>query len=333
MFKQNIYLLLLFLFLFIGVRPSYAQCPDFFDSQGVLTNNPQWVSCFGADFNLSVIPDINIGNYSIDWGDGSPLSSGNGWLANTAIQHNYTATVSNYNVVITLPDVPCVINGVVIMEEPSNASIQIPFGGLTSVCAPGNLDFINSSTDVSVNTVFTWDFGDGSPIQVFDNTNAGDTITHVYQQGTVNCVTDVILTAENVCNTLQGGNSTATFGPIRIWDIDDAAINASATLLCYPDTTVTLQNTTNRNCEAQGNIAQRYEYWNLGDYWGLGYDSIIDWTPWPPTLPLTMEYPGIGTYNATLIDSSFCGLDAATITIQIVPPPSAALTISKDTIC
>ena len=317
----------------LGFKSSLAQCPQFFDSQGALSGNPQWVSCFGTDFNLSIIPDLDIGNYTIDWGDGSAVTSGSSWLANTTIQHNYLGTVANYNVVISLPDVPCVVNGLVIMEEPSNASIQIPFGGLTSTCAPGNLDFTNSSTDVSVNTVFTWDFGDGSGIQVFDNTNAGQTVTHTYLQGTVNCVTPVTLTAENICNTLQGGQSVATFNPIRIWDIDDAAITASAALLCYPDTAVTLQNTTNRNCEAQGNIAQRYEYWNLGDYWGLGYDSIIDWTPWPPALPLTINYPGIGTYSAMLVDSSFCGLDTAFTTVQIVPPPTAALTISKDTIC
>lgn len=324
----------MFVFLvFLSSKFSFAQCPQFFDFQGALQNNPQWVSCSGAAYNLNLISDLNIGNYSIDWGDGSPITTGNGWVVNTAVSHNYAAAIANYNVVITLPDVPCVVNGQVIMEEPSNASIQIPFGGLTSVCAPGSLDFINQSTDVSPNTVFTWDFGDGSPIQTFPSTNLGQTLSHLYLQGTVNCVTQVTLTAENVCNTIQGGPSVATFNPIRIWDIDDAAITASATLLCYPDTVVTLTNTTNRNCLAQGNIAQRYERWNLGDYWGLGYDSIIDWTPWPPTLPLTLAYPGIGTYTASLLDSSFCGIDGATITIQIVPPPMASLTISEDTIC
>ncbi|MGB0887724.1 MAG: PKD domain-containing protein [Vicingaceae bacterium] len=333
MFQKSIKIFLFIILIIFGYNSVSAQCPQFFDSQGNLSNTPQWISCFGADFNLNVIPDVNIGNYSIDWGDGSLNTNGNGWLANTAVQHNYTATVANYNITITLPDVPCVITGLVILEEPSNASIQIPFGGLTSTCAPGSLDFTNSSTDVSVNTVFTWNFGDGSPIQTFNSTNAGQTISHTYLQGTVNCVTDVTLTAENFCNTLQGGQSVATFNPIRIWDIDDAQISASATLLCYPDTAVTLQNTTDRNCEAQGNIAQRYEYWNLGDYWGLGYDSIINWTAWPPALPLNMEYPGIGSYNAMLVDSSFCGLDTAYITIQIVPPPVANLGVSKDTIC
>ena len=333
MLKRYRNFLLITLFLFIGIRSSVAQCPQFFDSQGLLTNTPQWVSCFGTDFNLGLIADLNIGNYTINWGDGSPNTVGNGWITPTAINHNYTATIANYNVTITLPDVPCVINGLVIMEEPSNASIQIPFGGLTSTCAPGSLDFTNSSTDVSSNTVFTWDFGDGSPPQVFTSANAGQTLSHLYLQGTVNCVTQVTLSAENVCNTLQGGPSIATFNPIRIWDIDVAAITASATLLCYPDTQVTLQNTTTRNCLAQGNIAQRYEYWNLGDYWGLGYDSILNWTAWPPALPINMSYPGIGTYTAMMVDSSFCGLDTAFITIQIVPPPTAALTISKDTIC
>lgn len=332
MIKKLSSILLFVLLTLIGERV-VAQCPQFFDFQGILSNNPQFVSCSGVAFNLNLIPDLNVGNYTIDWGDGSAVTSGNGWLANTPITHNYTTAIANYTVTINLPDVPCIVTGQVVMEEPSNASIQIPFGGLTSICAPGNLDFINSSTDVSSNTIFTWDFGDGSPVLTFNSGNAGQTITHTYLPNTVNCQTQVVLTAENVCNTTQGGESTATFGPIRIWDIDDAAITASAVLLCYPDTAVTLENTTNRNCFAQGNIAQRYEFWNLGDYWGQGMDSIIDWTAWPPTFPLGLEYPGIGTYTAMLVDSSFCGLDTAFITIQILPPPTAGLTVSNDTIC
>ena len=332
MLKKYTSIILFLLLTFFGSKV-VAQCPQFFDFQGVLSANPQFVSCSGGAYNLNLIPDLNIGNYTINWGDGSPLATGNGWLANTAITHNYIAAIVTYTVTITLPDVPCVVIGQVVMEEPSNASIQIPFGGLTNTCAPGSLDFTNSATDVSSNTVFTWDFGDGSPIVTFNNTNAGQTVSHTYLPNTVNCQTQVILTAENVCNTTQGGQSTATFGPIRIWDIDDAAITASAVLLCYPDTSVTLENTTDRNCFAQGNIAQRYEYWNLGDYWGQGTDSILDWTAWPPTFPLNMEYPGIGTYTAMLVDSSFCGRDTVFITIQMVPPPTAGLTIAKDTIC
>jgi len=158
-------------------------------------------------------------------------------------------------------------------------------------------------------------------------------VAHVYEQNTVDCETVVSLSAENYCNTIQGGASEATFNPIRIWDIDDAAITASATVLCYPDTTVTFANTTERNCLFQGNIYQRYEYWNFGDYWGEGQDSIIDWTPWPPTFPNTIAYPGLGTYEVQLIDSNFCGIDIANISITIVPPPIADITASDAVIC
>jgi len=310
-----------------------AQCPQLNDFFGVPNANPYWYDCDGGTFTLNINSPNNIGTWTVDWGDGSPIENGGPLLVGNSISHNYGAAVDTFVVTFTEDTSGCVIQGVVVMEEPTNASIQIPFGGVTQVCAPGNLDFTNSSTDVSPSTVFTWDFGDGTGPQVYDYTNAGQDITHTYLQGTVNCVTQVTLTAENYCNTLQGGNSTATFNPIRIWDLDDAAIDASNTLLCYPDTTVTFQNVTNRNCLAQGNIAQRYEWWNFGDYWGNGYDSIVGWVAWPPALPYTMEYPGIGTYDVMMVDSSYCGLDTAIITIQIVAPPFAALTSSQDTIC
>ncbi len=157
--------------------------------------------------------------------------------------------------------------------------------------------------------------------------------SHTYLPGTVGCETTVRLSAENACNTLQGGPSIATFNPIRVWDIDTANISPSATLLCWPDNEVTYLNTTNRNCLTQGNIFQRYESWNFGDYWGAGHDSIIDWTPWPPTFPHTIAYPAIGTYEVMMLDSNYCGIDTAYVTINIVPPPSVTLTANPTPVC
>jgi len=266
-------------------------------------------------------------------GDGSTLTTGKSWTANTPTKHTYAATVQNYTITINLTDIPCVVTGELVMEEPTNASIQIPFGGLTSTCAPGSLEFINSSTHVSENTTFIWSFFDGTNNETYDFNNAGLLITHTYQQGTVNCATQVTLTAENECNTLQGGPSLATFTPLRIWDIDDASITPSSSILCFPDTMVSFQNTTDRNCHAQGNVSQRYEYWNLGDHWGLGYDSIINLRPWPPAISVDVGFPGVGTYEVMLIDSSFCGLDSTTQTINIVNQPIAGISANKDTIC
>ena len=100
----------------------------------------------------------------------------------------------------------------------------------------------------------------------------------------MNCVTTVTLSAQNYCSF--GNPTVASFNPIQIFDLDDAAITADYTLLCYPDTVVHFTNSTAKNCVPQGNTAQRFEYWNFGDYWGQGIDSIIDWAPFdPPAKP------------------------------------------------
>ncbi len=310
-----------------------AQCPEVFDFFGNSSDTPYWYDCTGNSFSFNLQSPDDWDDYSIDWGDGSGLETGSSWTSPTIINHLYTAAVDTFIVTITEISSGCEIEGVVVMEESSSASIQIPIGGLTQACAPQLMEFINSSTNVSETSTFVWDFGDGSPQETYDYTNWGQTVSHVYQPGTVDCETEVSLTAENYCNVIQGGASEATFSPIRIWDIDDAGITASATVLCYPDTVVELTNTTQRNCLFQGNIYQRYEYWNFGDYWGEGTDSIIDWTPWPPTFPNTIAYPGIGTYEVMLLDSNFCGIDTAYITIEIVPPPTAGLAATSDTIC
>lgn len=317
----------------VTVLGASAQCPQLYDYYGTPSSAPMWYSCSGTAFQLLIATPQSVGAYSINWGDGSPVQNGVSLAPPMTVPHNYSSTVATYTVTFTEISTGCVVTGTVTMEQSSSASIQIPLGGLTQVCAPHPVDFINSSTNVSPNTVFNWDFGDGSPILTFDFTNWNQTVTHTYQQGTVDCETTVSLTAENSCNTLQGGASLATFNPIRIWDIDDASIAASATLLCWPDRTVTFANTTDRNCLMQGNIFQRYEYWNFGDYWGTGQDSIIDWAPWPPTFPRVIQYPAIGTYDVMLLDSNYCGIDTAYIQITIVPPPSVTLTVTPDTIC
>ena len=312
---------------------AFSQCPEVFDFYGLPSDNPYWFSCSGNAYTLNLQSPDNWGEYDIDWGDGSANSSGPSWSSPSVINHIYAASVDTFIVVITEISSGCVVQGVLVSEEATSASIQIPIGGLTQACAPQEMEFINSSTNVSETTTFTWDFGDGSAPEVYDYTNLGQVVSHTYEPNTVDCETEVSLLAENYCNAIQGGASEATFNPIRIWDVDDAAITASATVLCFPDNTVTFSNTTERNCLFQGNIAQRYEYWNFGDYWGEGQDSIIDWTPWPPTFPHTLDYPGLGSYEVMMLDSNFCGIDTAIITITIVPPPTAGLNVSDDIVC
>jgi gliding motility-associated-like protein len=316
---------------FIFSLNAKAQCPQVYDYLGNLSNNPYWVSCTGTNYVLNFQSNANFGPYTIVWGDASANTTGAAYTANSILTHTYTATVDTFVVQLIIPSLSCTLTGVVVLEKPVNASIQIPIGGVTQACAPATLQFINSSTDVSQTTQFTWNFGDGSPPVVLSYTNAGMTISHTYNPGTVNCQTQVTLQAINYCSF--GNPTIANFNPIQIYDIDQAAITPDALVKCWPDNTFIFTNTTNRNCVPQGNTFQRQEWWNFGDYWGLGHDSVLDWRPWPPTTPVTIAYPSVGTYTAMLRDSNLCGVDVAVVTVNIVNPPVAGMAAPAGTLC
>ncbi len=320
---------LFFIYLLFSINGN-AQCPPIYNSAGTLTNNPVFISCSGGAYNMNIQSNVSWGTYTINWGDATPNTVGVSYTALSLIPHTYAAITGTYQITLTIPGAACTRTALVVMEQPSNAVISIPPGLPTLGCAPKTLTFQNTSTNVSANTTFTWNFGDGSPIQVFNSSNAGALISHTYLKGTVNCQTQVNLFARNFCNVVP---SNSTWNPLQIYDLDDAAITPDQAVKCYPDTTFIFNNTTNRNCVPQGNTFQRQELWNFGNYWGLGHDSIINWNPWPPTFPRTISYPGLGTYTVMLLDSNLCGIDPVVISVSVVSPPTASLIAPPGNLC
>lgn len=318
------------LFFFLATLAK-AQCPQVYDYLGNLSSKPYWISCTGGNYVLNFQSNTSFGAYTIVWGDASANTNNASYAANSIITHTYSATVDTFVVKLIIPSLSCTLTGVVVMEKPVNASIQIPIGGVTTACAPATLQFINSSTDVSSTTHFTWNFGDGSPTVAYSYTNAGMTISHTYSPGTVNCQTQVTLQAYNYCSF--GNPTIANFNPIQIYDKDMANITPSALIKCWPDNVFTYTNTTNRNCVPQGNTFQRQEWWDFGDYWGRGYDSIFNWRPWPPTTPITIAYPSVGTYTAMLKDSDLCGVSVKIVSVSIVNPPTAGVLAPPGPLC
>jgi gliding motility-associated-like protein len=138
------------------------------------------------------------------------------------------------------------------------------------------------------------------------------------------------LLAQNYCNFTPSNNS---FGPLQVYDRDNASITPDKPVRCWPDNNFTFTNSTNRNCLAQGNTFQRQEKWNFGNYWGLGHDSIIGWQPWPPTSPISITYTSTGFYQVSLLDSNLCGVTGQTIGVNIVNAPSAGIVAPSATIC
>jgi gliding motility-associated-like protein len=93
----------IFLCVFLLKHYSYCQCPQFYDFDGNLSSSPEWIVCDGNDYILVLQSNVDIGNYSIDWGDGSPITSGVTWIANSPVEHTYTQAVANYTITINLP--------------------------------------------------------------------------------------------------------------------------------------------------------------------------------------------------------------------------------------
>ncbi len=323
--------LLLFFIALLSLSAAYSQCPQVYDGTGVASPNPYWINCTGGAYTLNLSSPSAIGSYTVVWGDGTANTIAASLAANTIITHNYAAAIDTFIISFITSAPSCTLTGVVVMEKPVNASIQIPVGGVTTACAPATLAFINSSTDVSQTTTFSWNFGDGSPAVNYNYTNDGQTVLHTYNKGTVNCQTIVTLSAQNYCTF--GTPTSAQFNPIQIYDKDQAAITPDAATKCFPDNSFTFTNTTSRNCFAQGNNGIRYEKWDFGNYWGTGHDSIINWTAWPPTFPKTVAYPGLGCYTVLLYDSNECGVDTTSISVCIVSKPTAGLIVHPDTVC
>ena len=320
MIKRLFFLSILFISL-----SGKAQCPQVFNYLGTLSSNPYWLSCSGSTlYTLNFQSNVSWGPYTIIWGDANPNQVGASYTANSIINHAYTSLIPDtFVVTLLIPSLSCTLTGVVVMEKPVNAAIQIPIGGTTQACAPAILQFSNSSTDVSKTTRFQWNYGDATPLVNYTYTNGGAIVTHTYARGSVNCQTSVTLKAWNYCS--MGTTTTATYSPIQIYDRDVAAIIPDKFIRCWPDNIFTFTNTTSRNCVPQGNTFQRRDWWDMGNYWGLPGDSIVNWRPWPPTIPVSIAYPSVGTYSVMLRDSNLCGIDTAIITVIILNAPTAGV--------
>jgi len=319
----------IFVLVFSYFSKTQAQCPQFYDSQGNLSANPVFVYCQGGPFSLSIQSPTSFPAFAINWGDGTPLSTGLSYSAMTNINHVYKDTVATFVITLNIPLSACTQTYLVVTELPVAAGAQ-NFGGVTSFCAPGTITVTNLSTNVSPTTVFTWDWGDGTPIQTFNSANQGQNVIHTFAAGNVpSCQRQVTLRASNYCRPIP--NPLNLF--VDIYDLDNTTIGVDRVTKCFPETTFTLTNTTQRQCFAQGNTFQRQERWNLGNYWGLGRDSIINWSPWPPTSPRVVSFPGLGTYTVTLLDSNRCGVKSAARVVNVVLPPVAGMIAPSGTIC
>ncbi len=143
--KKKIWIIAISMMAIVNVQ---GQCPELYDFFGTPNANPYWYSCTGTDYTLIIQSPDNIGTWTIDWGDGSPTDSGADLIPPANITHLYPATVDSFIVVFTETSSGCVTQGVLVMEEATSASIQIP----TCLCYCQTIIYIHNLRHFDVNS-------------------------------------------------------------------------------------------------------------------------------------------------------------------------------------
>ncbi len=331
---HNIFNISLFIFLLLGtVSKLSAQCPTptIYDlGLSVASDNPSWVNCIDNsatpdDFTLSLISPDDIVQYDIDWGDGSVNTTGNNWLAGTAVSHPYTQ-LGEFIVTISETDNGCttVITGNLINDRKPGATATPPTLN-SSGCTPHTLTFLNQTTNVSPFTEYEWDWGDGSIEGVTnpgDPGASGNALSHQYLPNTSDCGMEVTLTAQSLCQT-----TFVTFGPYDFWDYDTALVSASQTQICQGEQ-ITFNDISDYNCVP----GPRYIQWDLTAV-GQGITTFVPAVPANQTKSAFINGPVGATFTINFADSNFCGIDYNSVTIEIIAPPTADIEVFDDTVC
>ncbi len=280
------------------------------------------------DFKISAWGNNSIETvYDIDYGDNSPIihltqsqlqsssyfnSTDPSASANYPIPHTYTATTCpgiQTTAVLTITNACSVTTGSV-----SNITIYIKptadFIAPTIACLNSNVLFTNTTiagfnNDCSQNSIYTWDFGDGSPTQSTLNANHTYTAPGTYT---------VSLSAEGYCGV-----------HIKTQQICiEKAVTAAFTLNkvegCSP-VAVTATNTT----DITSSCSPPTYLWKVtyaSGYCGIGVTTIPDQT----TQDATYNFVKPGTYSITLTTTNSCGsITSLPQTVIVKQPPTIVI--------
>ncbi|MCG9793391.1 PKD domain-containing protein [Flavobacterium algicola] len=322
------------------------QRPDIdFEDINATSLAKQFNNCANASSNA--VYTINVGNvskstcitnYSINWGDGTSQTN---VLFPTS--HTYS-TIGVYSMIITANgNNGCNNSMTYVVKNVSN-----PLGGLNSpgstqdLCAPtAELQFSISNWGVnSVDTKYSIDYGDGTPILILNQSqlnssiyynatspsnSANFPIPHAYTKS--NCPSnsfEVKLVVTNAC-----GSTPFTLGNITI--LTKPQVNFSGPSTACIITNVKFTNTTIPGSDS-GCLGSTKYIWNFGDP-ASGSSNVVT-TSFTNTIPdgnHTFSSPG--TYSVTLTAQNSCGTSVKTEQICIEPALVPAFTIPPSAAC
>jgi PKD repeat protein len=243
-------------------------------------------------------PAGTITDYSWNFGDGTTLDSG----TTPTVSHTY-ASPGVYTVRLTTTDdlgVAGKVSEVITVDQPTAAFTANPTDPAPG--SPTSFDATGSSDPEGTITDYSWDFGDGSPVE--DDGSTATTSHTFAARGHYN----VTVTITNSLGQTDSSTETVT--------VDDppTAALVPLTALVTPGATVSFDGSGSA-AGAGGTIA---DYgWNFGD--GTTGDTAAT-----PTASHAYTSPGV--YTATLTVTDDLGVTGSTSDLIIVDQPSAAFT-------
>lgn len=289
------------------------------DQNQVYSYTPSWMNClqFITDpdsFRVNFESADTLNDLRIFWGDGALDTARNNLLPNTIKTHLYTSMgIFNIKIVTTNGSCTDTVYGMVYNQRQPTAGIVGPTSGSNRGCVPHTLRIVNNSYNISNNTNFLIDWGNGDT----ENkpwTAYNDTFFHTYRKGV--CAGIIKITATNVC-----GSSFSTWNPIDISDKDKALWAVTTT--CNPTGNFVFQNlSTDRYCL----LPDIKEY-----FWDFGDSSTVGWTG--SKASQSHKYKKEGDYTVMLIAKTACGNDTFRNVVRVFYNPQAGFIYNADRSC
>ena len=283
------------------------------------TLSPVWMNCLQFindpdSFRIDIESNDTMNSVKIFWGDGASDVSGNTLLPNIKKTHLYNA-LGVFTVKIVTTNGSCIdtVYGTVYNQRQPTAGIVGPTSGSNRGCVPHTLRIVNNSYNISNNTYFVIDWGNGDAQTMPYNTYK-DTIYHTYRKGV--CSGVIKITATNVC-----GSSFTTWNPIDISEKDKA--QWAVTKTCNPSQNHVFQNTSTDKYCLTPDIKEFY--WDFGDNTNSGWINS--------KAAQYHKYMSEGDYIVTLIAKSACGNDTFRDRVSVYYNPTAAFKFSNPRGC
>ncbi|WP_439880742.1 PKD domain-containing protein [Pontibacter sp. MBLB2868] len=288
-----------------------------------LRNVQNFRNCTGQTFNLvvddnSASPDAK--EYTIDWGDGTAPYQSN--VAPIDLAHSYPVGIYKLKYTIKGKN-DCVVSKEISVYNITNPAVSATSSGNTTGCGPLTITFpITNVADNHPSTVYTIDFGDGSPKQTF-NHPAPPSVTHVYTKSSCGSPGSpptfpadayiFTITAKNAC-----GETPAAVGGIKVYSNPQAKFEVTTTILCV-NTTINFENTTVEGSNFDCSKSSTYT-WDFGD--GSAKKKVFDKSN------QSHVFTKAGTYMVSLKSENACGSTLFEQTVTINEPPQASFSVN-----